>query len=260
MLRTGHELTDDEIRRRYDALDHRGGLGAAFVERVLGLADDLRIARALDVGCGNGELLRALSARVPQAALYGIDSSASRVRATRARLDDRATVIAASAEERLPFADAVFDVVFCTEVIEHVKAPVRCLAEIRRVLKPDGRLVLTVPNATGFAPFHRLDRLVPGAWLRSKLLPYEHPANTDQPIDTCLRYDEIRTLVEAGAFTIERVSGYRYFRYLEMLPIVRAAYRPVAPAVERLLPRVGGQRFAYNLLLRCAPRHERGVP
>jgi hypothetical protein len=45
-----------------------------------------------------------------------------------------------------------------------------------------------------------------------------------------------------------------------MLPIVRAAYRPVAPAVERLLPRVGGQRFAYNLLLRCAPRHERGVP
>jgi 2-polyprenyl-3-methyl-5-hydroxy-6-metoxy-1,4-benzoquinol methylase len=260
MHRTGHELSDDEIRRRYDRLDERGGLGPAFVGRVLALAHDLPIGRALDVGCGNGDLLAALARSVPRAVLHGVDVSISRVRTAAGRLGDRATIVVASVEACLPFGDGVFDVVFCTEVLEHLKTPARGLAEIRRMLTPDGRLVLTVPNATGFAPFHRLERFVPGAWLRGKLLPYEHPANTDQPIDTCFGYEEILALVQAAGFTIERRSGYRYFRYLEMLPLVRTAYRPVAPALERVLPRVGGQRFAYNLLLRCVPRRAHGAP
>ena len=153
----------------------------------------------------------------------------------------------------LPLVDRAFEVVFCTEVLEHLEDPVRCLRELRRVLVPGGRLVLSVPNATGFAPFHRLGRLVPGAWLRGKLLPYEHPANTDQPIDTCWTYDEIVALVRAGGFAIDARDGLAYFRYLEMLPVLRDAWRPVAPAAERLLPRLGGRRFAYHVLLRCRP-------
>lgn len=38
---------------------------------------------------------------------------------------------------------------------------------------------------------------------------------------------------------------------LEILPLVRDLYRLVYPAVERLMPRFGGERFAYNLLLKC---------
>jgi len=49
--------------------------------------------------------------------------------------------------EPLPFPSASFDVVVFTEAMEHLRFPRRALAEIRRVLKPDGRLVGSVPNA-----------------------------------------------------------------------------------------------------------------
>jgi 2-polyprenyl-3-methyl-5-hydroxy-6-metoxy-1,4-benzoquinol methylase len=41
------------------------------------------------------------------------------------------------------------------ETLEHLKAPERCPREISRILKPGGQVILTIPNATGFAPFHR---------------------------------------------------------------------------------------------------------
>jgi SAM-dependent methyltransferase len=49
----------------------------------------------------------------------------------------------------LPFPDRSFDYAFCIEVLEHVPTPFEALGEIRRVLKPDGVLVLSVPN-----PYH----------------------------------------------------------------------------------------------------------
>jgi SAM-dependent methyltransferase len=45
----------------------------------------------------------------------------------------------------LPFRDAMFDTVLCTEVLEHLPQPERCLSELRRVLCPGGKLILSVP-------------------------------------------------------------------------------------------------------------------
>jgi SAM-dependent methyltransferase len=252
MLKTGHQLDAATIRARYETLADRGGLGSRFVQRVIALAGRPAAGSVVDVGCGTGELLRGLATAWPASALYGVDFAASRLSAA-AALARRVTLVDADLGTVLPFDDRAFDAVFCTEVLEHLKEPLRCLREIRRVLVPGGRLTLSVPNATGFAPFHRLGPLVPGAWLRGKLLPYEHPANTDQPIDTCWSYGEIVALVREGGFSIEAVDGMAYFRYLEMLPIVREVWRPLAPAAERLLPRLGGLRFAYHVLFRCRP-------
>jgi SAM-dependent methyltransferase len=47
----------------------------------------------------------------------------------------------------LPFRDTTFEVIVCTEVLEHVHTPSQALAEMRRVLKPGGTLVLTTPFA-----------------------------------------------------------------------------------------------------------------
>ncbi|CAG1023244.1 Sarcosine/dimethylglycine N-methyltransferase [Methylococcales bacterium] len=56
----------------------------------------------------------------------------------------------------IPVADAEFDVVLCTEVLEHVPDPVAAITELTRVLKPGGRLLLTAPLGCGLhqQPFH----------------------------------------------------------------------------------------------------------
>jgi SAM-dependent methyltransferase len=249
MLKTGHQLDDATIRARYEHLGHRGGLGRPFARRVIALAGRPG-RRVADIGCGTGQLLGELATAWPASELVGVDFAASRLR-TAAAAAPPVTLVDADLGGPLPFGDGAFDMVFCTEVLEHLKNPLGALREIRRILTPGGRLTLSVPNATGFAPFHRLGPLVPGGWLRGKLLPYEHPANTDQPIDTCWTFGEILTMVATGGFTVEARDGLAYFRYLEMLPVVRNVWRPLIPAVERMLPRLGGTRFAYHVLLRC---------
>ncbi len=98
--------------------------------------------RVLDAGCGDGEFLtflRALGYRVS-----GIDVSVAAVEKARERCPG-ADLQVASLEERLPFADAAFDAVWCTEVLEHLFDVHAMLAECNRVLKNPGALLLTTP-------------------------------------------------------------------------------------------------------------------
>lgn len=119
------------------SLDHRLSTIAQIVSAE-------RPARVLDVGCGQGVLLDALSSRLPEALLVGIDAVPAPATARwRGVTGDIAT--------QLPFADASFEVVVAGEVIEHVPHPDLMLAELRRVLAPGGLLVLSTPNIVGWA-------------------------------------------------------------------------------------------------------------
>lgn len=68
--------------------------------------------------------------------------------------------------EPFPYANASFDTVVCSEVIEHLKYdPAHMLREINRVLKPNGRLILTTPNITSVTALYRLlGGLHPQVW------------------------------------------------------------------------------------------------
>jgi SAM-dependent methyltransferase len=56
----------------------------------------------------------------------------------------------------IPMADASFDAILCSEVLEHIPEPTRALDEFARLLKPSGKLILTAPFASlvHFAPYH----------------------------------------------------------------------------------------------------------
>ena len=95
--------------------------------------------RALDVGCGVGMYMRAFGQLTPHA--YGVEIEGDRAREA---LDYGG--VAQAPAEGLPFADAVFDVVLSHEVIEHVADDRASVAEMVRVLKVGGRLVLFCPN------------------------------------------------------------------------------------------------------------------
>ncbi len=98
--------------------------------------------RLLDVGCGTGALLDALSAAVPDASLAGADPSSEMLQMARKRLRTAAHLQRGAAED-LPFADVAFDVVVSTNAFHYFRDPSRALAEMGRVLRPNGRLVLT---------------------------------------------------------------------------------------------------------------------
>jgi 2-polyprenyl-3-methyl-5-hydroxy-6-metoxy-1,4-benzoquinol methylase len=109
--------------------------------------------RMLDVGCGSGELLvrmRALGWRAE-----GIDNDPAAVAVARGRA---LKVHAGSLRER-NFPAAAFDAVVMSHVIEHVHQPRELLAEVRRIVKPGGRVVIATPNAASLG--HRMMR---AAW------------------------------------------------------------------------------------------------
>src|SRR6266853_5173485 len=116
------------------------------------LTDEVRLApcgrTALDVGCGGG-LLAEECARLGLS-VTGIDPSTCSVRTARehARESGLAINYLAAAGELLPFGDASYDAVFCCDVLEHLENPAAVIAEISRVLKPNGFFLYDTINRT----------------------------------------------------------------------------------------------------------------
>jgi len=110
--------------------------------------------RVLDIGCGSGRHTAA-AYRCPHVTVIGSDMNFDDVIQARNRLrfHDQCGehgcgtwMLSVSDITRLPFGDAVFDLVICSEVLEHVPNDRTAVTEIVRVLKPKGTLVVSVPR------------------------------------------------------------------------------------------------------------------
>lgn len=145
-----HERWNDEMARKYnpDAFITKTGPIIRWVEgrrmRSTLRALEVRSSDAvLDLGCGPGNLLPMIGAQH----VVGVDPSDSLLRIARTRTQNHPEIQLIKAfAEKLPFADHVFDRIVCSEVMEHVRNPEDVIREMKRVAKPDARIVITVPN------------------------------------------------------------------------------------------------------------------
>ena len=128
------------------------GREGIFRKKVLDLAQLRSGESVLDVGCGTGTLAIAAKERVgPTGAVYGIDASPEMIsRATKKAIKAGTEIVFKTGiVEALPFPDKSFDAVLSTLMLHHLPREAReqCAREIRRVLKPGGR-ILAIDFAT----------------------------------------------------------------------------------------------------------------
>ena len=146
-------VAEDQLehhRRRYAALKPGWEHATARFQRWIAarLTPDSRV---LDLGCGRGGVVERLGA-VGQ--WCGCDPDRSSLAEHRTTELPRSQTLS----ERLPFADAAFDMVIASWVLEHLAEPERTFSEIARVLRPGGRFFFLTPNRR-----HPIPRL--SAWL-----------------------------------------------------------------------------------------------
>lgn len=205
--------SDYDLRRRLEVL---------FDEL---LDRDLAGARLLDAGCGTGHA----GARAARGAadVVAMDIGLRLVDRTRAR----ASIPVVNADAlALPFADRSFDIVISSEMIEHTPTPARAVAELARVLRVDGILLLSCPNRLwqlpvrlasrcGLRPFHghenfpspsRLARMAAAAGLKVERHIGLHP----WPF-------QIRPLQRLSSL-VDRQFGAGFFRRLMINQAIRA--------------------------------------
>lgn len=112
--------------------------------------------RVLDAGCGWGRIAKALLAEGFEVSACDLDTD--RISPCPEGIDFQVVDL----NQGLPYPDAFFDYVCCTEVIEHVEDPFALIAGLRRILKPNGLLYITTPNILNMQS--RLRYLFEGAY------------------------------------------------------------------------------------------------
>ena len=150
------------------------------------LPRDVHAAKVLDAGCGDGYILQETAKRWRGAGarFFGMDISFYKTARAQQRLGASAHINVANLE-RTPFPDNTFDLIVCTEVLEHLLHVQPGITELWRILKPGGRLLLSTPSRHpvywSYAnPFTWLEAFV-GLFFPAALPPFHNLEHPDDP-------------------------------------------------------------------------------
>lgn len=127
----------------------RAEIDPAFAKRaetVFNWINKTKPQRVLDAGCGRGFYINSLHFFPFIKEIYGCDINENYLKIAKKKAADQRIRITRASLYALPYPDGYFDCVICSEVLEHLKNDRRALKELKRVLRPKGLLLITVPN------------------------------------------------------------------------------------------------------------------
>lgn len=179
-------------------------------------------ARVLDAGCGTGGLLRRLHQAQPAWQLTGLDFSPLACDLARERTGGE---IVQGSVAALPFPDETFDAVVSCDVVCQVSGPAQAVREFRRVLRPGGVLVLTMPAYAWMYSYH------------------------DRAVGNLRRYSrgEVDQLLRAAGFAII-ASTYWNMLLFPLAVLRRKLFPPAAPASDVGLFPVPVEALCHGLM------------
>jgi ubiquinone/menaquinone biosynthesis C-methylase UbiE len=194
----------------------------------------------VDIGCGNGAQTLFFADTFDR--LTGVDIDPGFVAEFQAEiarrgLENRMEAVVGSGGP-IPLPDACADVVTCFTVLEHVADEKATLAELRRLLKPGGRLLLTVPNRWWIFETHGADLpLLP--WNRVPLVSWWPKRLHDRYARARIyRKREIRRLVREAGFQLDAVFNLT-------APMDMISWAPLQKAVRATLFRTDRTSFPF---------------
>ena len=129
-----------------DAFHHHSNPFVRFIERmrvkaIFKVIDIKGEDCIIEIGCGAGNVIE----KAPACKLFGVDISSSVLRKARLRLTEKVHLFQGDAQN-LPCKDQAFTHIICSEVLEHLLDPSAALRELARIVKPQGAVVISVPN------------------------------------------------------------------------------------------------------------------
>ncbi len=111
--------------------------------------------KVLDVGCGNGFLLAQLARRArPGTQFFGLDVSQKALDLTQAAVGFPVSCLVGDVADKATLPADTYDLVVCSEVLEHIEDDEQAVANLCALVKPGGRLVITVPHRPEYWTAH----------------------------------------------------------------------------------------------------------
>lgn len=158
---------DSMIRSWFDGFENEKRIDF-ILSKVASFSKDAE--SILDIGCGQGDALIWFNNKLSLNSCLGIDISERVISLMRKRSLD---AVNADANYPLPFRDESFDIITLVSLLEHLEKQKETLNEVHRVLKPDGRVIIQIPNP--YFPFDLhfflpLWGYMPSSYLRKKYL------------------------------------------------------------------------------------------
>jgi ubiquinone/menaquinone biosynthesis C-methylase UbiE len=193
-LRSDYDIWHQRV---FDAAPQHDDASSPWYELVREKIGNVMGLRVLEVACGRGGFVRELARRGARAT--GCDFSLSALQVAQRKLPtdrESAAGLVHGDAQRLPFADAAFDIVISCETIEHLPDVQTAVDEMHRVTRPGGKLLLTSPNYANFTGLYELYARVRHRGLQK-----------DQPFDRRQWFPQIHKWVRSAGWTIVGVDG-----------------------------------------------------